>query len=224
MTSLFCREPDVLPKLFPLLGWGHAQGQQVLPCSNWATGGRCWTRPVDLRPDKSQPSMVWWVPTNVCHWGHGQHGYSGSGELYCPIADNLNFVQKGMGSSFCSDCVKRNAGELFFQIISLGLTPVIVGEQSNKVPYMNIAWLIPALIGQALTVLKVKVIYISWESPSHIRTLMWLSNRLTHRLLHQAQVQKWTVRTRWHLNPLSKASSNSSSYHLQHQALLSAYW
>ena len=45
----------------------------------------------------------------------------------------------------------------FLQITSLSLTPVMVGERPENIPYMNIAWFIPAIIGSILTAAKVKV-------------------------------------------------------------------
>ena len=46
---------------------------------------------------------------------------------------------------------------IFLQITSLSLTPVMVGERPENIPYMNIAWFIPAIIGSILTAAKVKV-------------------------------------------------------------------
>ena len=46
---------------------------------------------------------------------------------------------------------------VLFQIMSLALTPVLVGEQVEKLPYMNVAWLLPAIVGSIVTAFKVKV-------------------------------------------------------------------
>ena len=42
-------------------------------------------------------------------------------------------------------------------MVSLSLTPLFVNESPDRIPYMNIAWAVPAIIGFLLTALKVKV-------------------------------------------------------------------
>ena len=45
----------------------------------------------------------------------------------------------------------------------------MVGERSENIPYMNIAWFIPAIIGSILTATKVKVSPFPNQSEKKVR-------------------------------------------------------
>ena len=70
--------------------------------------------------------------------------------------------------------------------MSLSLTPLLVNESADRIPYMNIAWAVPAIMSFLLTASKVKV---KNDTPFHNRPVVNAKTMYPHRQMPHLHLQ-----------------------------------